>query len=310
MSAAMISLREGVHSINSPVPVFGTAYGFFTADAYSFVIMGKGPRIDIDTPEVRLRSSFRDCKTCEVFTGTVYLEEGFQVPEDAHRFRLTVTYDPAAVRLVQAVPTGLLAAQTVTLDTSVPGVITAYALSDPAAIVGTGELLSISFYGKRAGPFAVTSRMSISQLEFAHLEVAAYAHTDTFDIAQTRYNAQAAMSVLIPDVILGEQTIAHVLIDDPVNGLFKEVRVRISYDHDLLTLQDVLLPSTKLVDWTYTTTKIDYRTDEFVFTPTTSSFIEGNGTLVRLRFQSYVSRYDTTTVAASASFTSEDLCPL
>lgn len=312
MSAAMISVREGVHRINSPVPVYGTAYGFFTADAYSFVITGKGPRIVIDSPAVNLRTSFPDGKTCEVFTGTVFLEEGFQIPDDAHQFRLTVTYDPAAVRLVQAIPTGLLAAQTVTLDTSVPGVITAYAHSYPTAIVGTGELLSISFYGIRPGPTSVMSRISISQLEFTHLEVAAHARIDTFNIAQTRYNAQAAMTVLIPDVILGDETIAHVIIDDPLNGLFNEVRIRISYDHDLLTLVEngVLLPSTKLVDWTPVINKIDHRTDEIVFTPTTSSFIEGNGTLVRLRFQSYVSRYDTTTVAASASFTSTDLCPL
>lgn len=310
MSAAMIAINEGVHRITSPVPVLGTAYGFLPADAYSFAIMGKGPRIDIDTPDFSVHADFTDPKTCEVFSGIVSLNNGFEATEDVHRFRLTLTYDFTAVELVDVDPIGMLASLDVTLDTSTPGVITVYVISDPTPIIGSGDLLSIKLYGKRAGPTTLTSKMSASQLEFVHLEVATFERTEIFTLDQTRYQGQVQLSVLIEDVTVGEPTLAHVVLNDAINGSYNEVRIHLAYDHDLLEFIDIVDPNTKLLGWNYARRQINFETDEFVFTPNGQPVLQGNGTLMRFRFKTFVSKYDTTTVRAWSSLTSQDPCPL
>lgn len=315
MSAAMMQVREGLHSITSPAPVLATAYGLYAADAYSFVVMGKGDRIKIDTPQFDVRSSFGNPRTCEVFRGIVYLEEGLSASEGIYRIRLRINYDPAFADLISIEPSGMLAGLDVTIDTSVKGAIIVNVISEKTPIVGSGEMLAISFYGKQAGTSVVSTSMSASQLEFVHLETATDDYSDTLGIAQTRYTGQAAMSVIAESGEIGtkQPVLAHVFLDDTVSGLFSEARIRIAYDHNLLELaavnDGIVEPNTKLLGWTHTKTTIDFETDEFIFKPANPAFLQGNGTLVRFRFTPYVTREDTTSVRAWAWLTSADPCP-
>jgi hypothetical protein len=309
MSAAMIAIKEGMHRITSPVPVLGTAYGFLPADAYSFVIMGTGPRIDIDTPDFSVKTLLQNPMTCEVFDGTIALDQGIEATENIYRLRLTLTYDPTAMDLVNVAPTGFLTGLTVTIDTSTPGTIIVDVLSDPDPIVGAGDMLTISFFGKRAGATPISSEVSASQLEFAHLESAHFTGTETITLDESRSTAQVSMSVAIEDVTVGEPTLAHIILNDAVAGVYSEVRIRLSYDHDLLDLVEVVDPSTQLLGWNRTVQRIDFETDEYIFTPSGSGYLQGPGTLMRFRFESWLTRDDTTTFRTSGTFTSADPCP-
>lgn len=303
------SILSGVHRITSPVPVFSMMSGFDIAEAFMSVTTGVVPPLPKPVTRSLLISS-DSAKTCSTFTSHVSLAEPILTSESVYEFRLTFTYDSRLMIPVTITPSPLVASIS-TIESSSPDTISLIIRSaTPLAL--SGELLTVTFDVLKAPQTTVLRASSVeSELDLAYLPNRRGAGEETIQIYESRGLVDAKLSVVLQSVDLGDTTSGQLYLETTMADTLSELRVRVQYDHDVMTIYSAKTTSTILAGWNVAINTIDDQTDELVYThPDGAALVKGKGILSFIKATTYVTDTNATQIGLSGFFTSASPCPL
>ena len=288
-SGTVAVIRPGVHSISSPVPVYGIAAGFTTADSYSFIAGTTAPKLPVDTTPSFLSITATDAKTCRTFDASVVAS--FHKENDINSTLITLTYDPALLTLLSVNLGPAAQGGKWTTDASIPGKITISA-SCMSAFTDSEVIANLSF---SAGPTVTTTTITGKIDEMGGDRIySAFAGGANKKIYIQEIRDTIIASFLCPGGggHYGDTWEIPVYLLDSIKAPVSEVDFFLSYDHDIITLVSAdLSQSTIAIIKAFAKAsppiRIDSKTDEIKITlqpPTSIRY----GTFLELIFNSYV----------------------
>jgi hypothetical protein len=303
------SIPSGLHRIVSPVPVFSMMSGFDYAEAYMSVTTGIAPPLPRSVSRQLLISS-DTAKTCRSFTSSVSLVDPVIVSEGVYQFILTFTYDSKLMTPTVITPSSSIASIS-TIENSSPDTIR-LTIQSTTPLSLSGELLAVTFDVFKVPQQTVLRASSAeSELDFAYLPNRRGVGQETIQIYESRGVVDARLSIVLRSVGLGDTTTGQLYLETTMADTLSELRVRVRYDHDVMTIYSVKTTSTILAGWNVVINKIDDETDEFVYThPNGGALVKGKGILGFLKATTYVTDTNATDIALSGFFTSASPCPL
>jgi hypothetical protein len=303
------TMAVGEHTITSPSPVLSMISGFTIAEAMLSLTTGIAP--PIPKPVLReLLISSDTAKTCRTFTSRVSLAEPVLISDNVYQFKLTFTYDSKLMTPVTITPSPSIASIS-TIESSSPDTISLMIRSvTPLAL--NGELLSVTFDVLRSPQQTVLRASSAEgELDFAYLPHSRGVGQETIQIYKSRGVVDAKLSIVLRSVGLGDTTSGQLYLETTMADTLSELRVRVRYDHDVMTIYSVKTTSTILAGWNVVINTIDNETDEFVYThPGGAALVKGKGILGFLKATTYVTDTNATEIGLSGFFTSASPCPL
>lgn len=198
-----------------------------------------------------------------------------------------------------------------TIESSSPGTINLI-IRSTAPLSLSGELLTVTFdVLKNSQQTVLRASSAESELDFAYLPHRLGAGQETIQIYESRGEVDAKLSIVLRSVGLGDTTSGQLYLETTMADTLSELRVRVRYDHDVMTIYSVKTTSTVLAGWDVVINKIDDETDEFIYThPGGAALVKGKGILGFLKAMTFVTDTNATEIALSGFFTSASPCPL
>ncbi len=121
----------------------------------------------------------------------------------------------------------------------------------------------------------------------------------------------AALSIVMKPSILGDTTSGILYLESLPKGSYSGFRIRLRYNHDLITLLTPKLTSTIIPGWEVTLNRIDDATDELIYaSPNNGDILPTSGIIGWLRAMTYVTDTNATEIFVSGDFLSAEPCPL
>ncbi|HEY6172438.1 MAG TPA: IgGFc-binding protein, partial [Candidatus Kapabacteria bacterium] len=308
-SALITPTLDGEHKVTSPVPVFSMMGGFDYAEAYLSTTTGVAPPLPRPVTRSLLVSS-DTAKTCSTFTSSVSLVDPVLVSESVYEFRLAFIYDSKLMTPVTITPSSAIASIS-TIGSSSSDTIS-LVIKSTTPLVLSGELLTVTFDVLKTPQQTVLRASSAeSVLDFGYLPDRRGSGQETIQIYESRGIVDAKLSIVLRSVDLGDTTSGQLYLETTMADTLSELRVRVRYDHDVMTIYSVKTTSTVLAGWSVVIDQIDFETDEFVYThPAGAALVKGKGILGFLKATTYVTDTNATEIALSGFFTSASPCPL
>ncbi len=302
-------MTVGEHTITSPSPVLSMISGFTVAEAMLSLTTGIAPPLPKPVQRDLVISS-DTAKTCRTFTSSVSLVDPVLVSEGVYEFRLTFIYDSKLMTPVTITPSSSVASISTIGSSSADTISLIIRSATPLAL--SGELLTVTFdVLKTPQQTMLRASSAESVLDFGYLPDRRGVGQESIQIYESRGVVDAKLSIVLRSVDLGDTTSGQLYLETTMADTLSELRVRVRYDHDVMTIYSVKTTSTVLAGWDVIINKIDNETDEFVYThPNGAALVKGKGILGFLKATTYVTDTNATEIALSGFFTSASPCPL
>ncbi len=307
-SGTVATIRPGVHTITSPVPIFAICAGFTSADSYSFIAGTTSSKLTVDTIPTPLSITTSQAKTCRTFDATV--TASFHKPDAISSAAIALTYDPSILTLV-SVKLGPTAqgGQWIT-DASIPGKILISA-SCLKPFTDSGAIAILTF---AAGPSLTSTLVTgkISEMGGEGIYGAFLgAAVKKIDILEIRDTIKAAFSLDAGHTRFTELDTATVRITSVPSEAVNEIDLFVAYNHDLLLLQNADLKNTILAGKIPNAPiKIDQVTDEIRIPILPPMTFVSPGIVARLIFKTFVSDSTSANITIHGVLGNSRPCPL
>ncbi len=307
-SGTVAGIRPGVHTITSPVPIFAIAAGFTSADSYSFIAGTTSSKLPVDTIPTPLSITTSQAKTCRTFDAIVITS--FHKRDEISSAVINLTYDPSLLTLVSVKLGPTAQGGQWTTDASIPGkiMISSACLK---SFTDSGVIANLTF---STGPTVTTTSLKgiITELggEYIYGDFAGSA-IKIIDIQEIRDTIKAAFSLDAGHTRFSELDTATVHVTSVPGEAVNEIDLFVSYDHDLLLLQNADLKNT-LLSGTIPNQliKIDQVTDEIRIPILPPMTFVSPGIIARLIFSTFISDSTSANITLHGVMRNSRPCPL